>query len=148
MGKEYDFSGGVRGRASRRRVPAGASGGSARRGLSQEDALDEPLTRAQIQELRRRVADYKDPVRYIIVTGFGPKFALYYNVSDDVYVMNNPSGVTMFKRRSAALAVKRLLGPRTRVIRCMTRRRSGVRVPVLFRRKLAHRPKGRRKPAA
>lgn len=27
----------------------------------------------------------------------GPRFALYYNVSDDLYAMNDPSGGTLFK---------------------------------------------------
>ena len=56
------------------------------------------LSRAQIQELRRRVADVDDVTRYLLVSHVGPRFALYYNVSDDVYVMNDPRGATLFKR--------------------------------------------------
>jgi len=90
-----------------------------------------PLSKAQLRELRRRVADFKDPARYLIVAGMGPGFALYYNVADDVYAMNDPCHATLFKRRKHALAVKGSLGRGTRVIRCATRRRNGMRVPVV-----------------
>ena len=53
------------------------------------DAFDEELTPAQMQELRRRVADVDDVTRYLLVSQIGPRFALYYNVADDVYVMND-----------------------------------------------------------
>jgi hypothetical protein len=84
-----------------------------------------------MRELQKRVADLEDPTRYLVVTGFGPRFVLYYNVCDDVYAMNEPSGGTLFKRRAAALAIKRLLGRKVRVVRCTTKRRRGIRVPVL-----------------
>src|SRR3990172_2347322 len=128
MRKEYDFSSGVRGSVSGggqiirpRKVKAG-------RTISDDDA---PLSETQIRDLRRRMADLKDPVRYLIVAEMGPRFALYYNVADDVYAMNDPAHATLFKRRAAALAVRRLLGRGTRVIQCTTRRRKGLRVPVL-----------------
>lgn len=89
------------------------------------------LSKTQLRELDRRIADSKDPVRYLIEGGFGPKFRLYYNVTDDVYAMNNPAGATLFKRRKAALAVQKLLGARTRLLRCTTRRRMGQLIPVL-----------------
>ena len=106
---------------------------SSRTGVSRwrDEGAAEPLTRSQVRELRRRIADLEDPFRYLIVAGFGPRFTLYYNVSENMYAMNNPSGGTLFKQRSAALAVKRLLGSTARIIRCTTRRRHGVRVPVL-----------------
>ena len=133
MRKEYDFSGGVRGRYSRRgrirveRRPTGEK-------LAREDFDDEPLTRAQVRELRRRAADLDNPFRYLLVSRFGRRFALYYNVSDDFYAMNEPRSATLFKRRKAALAVKQLLGPRIRVLRCATKRENGVRVPALGKR--------------
>ena len=128
MRKEYDFSGGVRGSVSgggRIRKPRKVKAG---RTISDDDA---PLSEAQIRELRCRMADLKDPVRYLIVAEMGPRFALYYNVADDVYAMNDPAHATLFKRRAAALAVRRLLGRGTHVIQCTTRRRKGLRVPVL-----------------
>ena len=128
MKKEHGFSGGVRGSVSGggriikpRKVKAG-------RTISDDDT---PLTKAQIRELRRRMADLKDPVRYLIVAQMGPRFALYYNVTDDLYGMNDLTYATLFKRRAAALAVRRLLGRGTRVIECTTKRRKGLRVPVL-----------------
>ena len=102
--------------------------GKAGRAIPDDEA---PLTKAEIRELRRRLADVRDPVRYLIVAEMGPRFALYYNLTDDVYAMNDPAHATLFKRRAAALAVRRLLGRGARVIRCTTKQRKGLRVPVL-----------------
>ncbi len=78
------------------------------------------------------MADARDPVRYLIVSDLGPRFKRYYNVSDHVYVMHEPAHGTLFKRRRAAVAVGKLLGPGKRILRCRTiRRADGVRVPVL-----------------
>lgn len=103
---------------------------------SARDADDDfELTKAQLRELDRRLADAKDPVRYLIEGGFGPKFRLYYNVTDDVYVMNDSVHATLFKRRNAAVAVQKLLSGGKRIIRCTTRRRKGQVIPVLPSRK-------------
>lgn len=77
------------------------------------------------------MADLDDARRYLLVSQMTPRFALYYNVSDDVYVMNDPRGATLFKRRTAALAVKALLGASIRLLRCKSTRVNGVQVPVL-----------------
>lgn len=106
-----------------RRQPPGAS-----------DDNYEPLTQAQVRELRRRAADLDNPVRYLLVSQFRPRFALYYNVSDDVYAMNDPRSATLFKRRRAALAVKQLLGPNIQVLHCTSKLANGVRVPILGKR--------------
>ena len=98
------------------------------------DADLPPLTRAQIRELKRRIDDMDDQVRYLLVSEFTPRFKLYYNVTDDMFVMNEPKGGTLFKRRKAALAVRRLLGSRVEILRCKSRRRDGVTVPVLPKR--------------
>lgn len=96
-----------------------------------ETTDDLPLTRAQIRELERSVADIRDPVRYLLASQLTPRFVLYYDVSEDTYVMNDPSGATLFKRHKAAVAVKRLLGGGLRIIRCTTRQRNGQRIPLL-----------------
>jgi hypothetical protein len=133
MRKEYDFSGGVRGRVVARGRGRRIGSDSVRRRVSRDDP-DDDLPPAQIRKLQRRVADLEDPIRYLLVSEMGPRFALYYNVSEDVYAMNDPRGATLFKRRNAALAVKRLLGRGIRVVRCNSKRVDGVRVPVLPRR--------------
>lgn len=134
MREEYDFSRGVRGRYSRRGRIRQVEPRSARGKLGREDFDDEPLTQAQVRELRRRAADLDSPIRYLLVSQFGRRFALYYNVSDDVYAMNDPRSGTLFKRRKAALAVKQLLGPGIQVLRCTTKRENGLRVPILGKR--------------
>ena len=128
--KEYDFSEGVRGRA-RVRSPKQRGAASRMAKSRQSDSIDDELTPSQIRELRRRMADFDDVTRYLLVSQMGPRFALYYNVSDDVYAMNNPRGATLFKRLEAALAVKALLGGSIRILRCKSRRVNGVRVPML-----------------
>ena len=130
MRKEYDFSRGVRGRV-RVRPPGERGAASDRTTYRESDAVDEELTPAQVQELRRRMADLDDATRYLLVSQMGPRFALYYSVSDDVYVMNDPRGATLFKRRKAALAVKALLGRSIRILRCKSKQVNGVQVPVL-----------------
>jgi len=97
----------------------------------ESDPVDDELTPTQIRELRRRKVDLDDITRYLLVSQMAPRFALYYNVSDDVYVMNDPRGGTLFKRRKAALAVKALLGGSIRILRCKSKRINGVRVPIL-----------------
>jgi hypothetical protein len=141
MRKEYDFSDSVRGRAWRRSRTKSIRRGDAGKKPTHHGTDDEPLSPAQIRLLQRRMTDVKNPIRYLLVSEIGLGFALYYNVSDDMYAMNDPSGATLFKRRIAALAVKRLLGAGIRVIRCTTRHRNGLRVPVLSgvkRRKKRH----------
>jgi hypothetical protein len=96
-----------------------------------DEATDWPLTPAQIREIRRRVADLDDPVRYLLVSHMGPRFVLYYNASDDLYAMNDPKGGTLFKQRKVAESVKRTLGKGVEIVECRTTRRKGVRVPVL-----------------
>jgi hypothetical protein len=93
--------------------------------------------------LKRRIKDYEDPTRYLLVSSFGPGFDLYYNVSEDVYTMNEPKDATLFKRREVGLAVLELLGAGNKIVKCTTRRVKGVRVPVLGKR--SKRVKGRKK---
>lgn len=104
---------------------------SVRQDAPADDTEDEPLSPGLIRHLRRQAADSRDPTRYLIVSRFGPRFALYYDVADDVYAMNDPQRGTLFKRRRTALAVRKLLGVRVQVVRCTTKLKDGKRVPVL-----------------
>ena len=81
------------------------------------------LTRAQMRELDRRVKDLDDRTRYLLVSSFSRRFALYYNVSDDTYVMNAPAHATLFKRRAAAQAIRQMLGGRIAIAQCRVDRR-------------------------
>jgi hypothetical protein len=112
MPRDHDFS-----RRSRGRHTPGHRGRPKPLGPL-DDTEDWPLTKAEIRELERRLTDTRDRTRYLLASNFGSRFALYYNVSGDMYGMNNPRYATLFKRRAAALAIKRLLGSGIQVLRC------------------------------
>lgn len=86
----------------------------------------EPLSRSQLRELRRRIRDVEDRTRYLLVSAFTRRFVLYYDVSNDTFAMNAPSSGTLFKRRTAAIAIQRLLRPGVEVVRCRADRRGRV----------------------
>ena len=71
---------------------------------------DSQLSPEWIRELKRRVKDSRDPVRYMLVSEFTRKFILYYDVKSDTYAMNDASRGTLFKRREIAESVKTHLG--------------------------------------
>jgi hypothetical protein len=85
----------MEGPKSRRREPPGSN--------------DEPLTREQLREIRRRVQDHDDPVRYMVVSRLLPNWKLWFDVESDCYCSDIDSG-TAFKRRDQAAAVLRALG--------------------------------------
>ncbi len=130
MTKEPRFSKRQPGAPSRAGVPRNRRGDDGCR-AEFDEAADWPLTPAQIREIKRRVVDLDDPIRYLLVSRVGPRFSLYYNVSDDLYAMNDPSGATLFKRRKAAESIKRTLGRGVDILECHTRKRKGVRVAIL-----------------
>src|SRR5262245_653759 len=77
---------------------------------SKEDVEDHRLSPEWIRELKRRVKDSRDPVRYMLVSEFSRKFILYYDVTTNTFAMNDPSRGTLFKRREIAESVKTHLG--------------------------------------
>ena len=79
---------------------------------------DWELSKAQIREIERRVRDIDDPRRFVLASEFLPSFVLYYDVSDNVYVMNDLSAATVFKKKAAA-AIKDLLGKGVRIVECL-----------------------------
>lgn len=107
------------GRTGRSNTKVSKSKTKATPDLTDEDF--EPLSPAQITELERRVRDSRDPIRYMLVSEFSRRFILYYNVSDDVYAMNDPGGGTLFKRLKTAASVKRLLGKGTSIVKYTTK---------------------------
>jgi len=56
----------------------------------------------------------------MLVSEFTRRFNLYYDVSSDTFVMNHPSGGTLFKRREAAERVKKLLGRGISIVKYTT----------------------------
>lgn len=81
-------------------------------------ADDWQLSKSQLRELERRIRDMEDPRRWVLASEFLPTFVLYYEVSENVYVMNDLQAATSFKDRKIAVAVKKLLGKDIRVVEC------------------------------
>ena len=82
---------------------------AARMAKETEDDDFPPLTKAQIAELKRRVAEMDDPTRYLVVSAFSNRFALYYDVESNCYTHNRPEGATAFKSLDVAKAVLKAL---------------------------------------
>jgi hypothetical protein len=70
----------------------------------------------------------EDPKRFFLASVFTPSFVLYYNVADDVYVMNNPAHATVFKRRAIAEAVRRHLGEKIVLLEARKRKAGEVKL--------------------
>lgn len=85
------------------------------------DCEDEPLSKEWIKEIKRRVREAEDPIRYLIASEFSRRFVLYYNVPSDSFVMNSPEHGTQFKRREMAERVKRLLGKHHTLVKFTTK---------------------------
>jgi hypothetical protein len=91
----------------KRRVSSAKTSG---RASLKEDVEDHQLSPEWIRELKRRVKDSRDPVRYMLVSEFSRRFILYCDVTTDTYAMNDASRGTLFKRREVAESVKAHLG--------------------------------------
>jgi len=67
---------------------------------------DDELSPEFIKELRRRIADSKDPVRYVIYSNMtdSGSWRLWLDVSGDMYGMSIDQA-TLFKRKPVAQAV-------------------------------------------
>src|SRR5262245_29066072 len=75
-----------------------------------EDVEDHRLSPEWIRELKRRVKNSRDPVRYMLVSEFSQKFIVYFDVGTHTFAMNDASRGTLFKRREVAESVKAHLG--------------------------------------
>jgi len=69
---------------------------------------EDDLSPEFLLELRRRIADSKDPVRYAVFSNVAdrPRWRFWLDVSDDVYGMSIDQA-TLFKREHVARAVAR-----------------------------------------
>ena len=84
--------------------------------------------------LSRRIQYLEDRTRYLVVSSLAKRFDLYYDVKEDVFAWKEPTGGTVFKRRSMAAAVARLLGARIEIVRCKVDKKGllvkrSVRIP-------------------
>ena len=99
------------------RVSSAKTSGRTARKARDASNDDSGLSPKWIRELKRRVKDSRDPIRYMLISEFTRKFILYYDVTSDTYVMNDPSRGTLFKRREAAESVRALLGKGVAIVR-------------------------------
>ncbi|MGB5104026.1 MAG: hypothetical protein WBO04_12025 [Steroidobacteraceae bacterium] len=108
---------------------------------SAEGAADETeLTAAERRALDREIEDLDDPVRYLLASGLVPGFTLYYVLADDTWILNDPRGATLFKRREAARSIRDLLRPGVAVVPCKVDRRGQVVLKSLAGRKVGRTP--------
>jgi hypothetical protein len=91
-------------------------------------AAEPKLSPEWIREIDRRARESRDPVRYALASEFGRKFILYYDASEDVFVMNSPEKATLFKLRKAAERVSSLLCPGIRIVKFTTAGGSLIRL--------------------
>lgn len=70
-----------------------------------EDEVDD-LTPEEIQELKRRMADFKNPVRYVVYSQMLPKrrWLLFLDISSDTYC-DQLDTATLFKQKHVAHAI-------------------------------------------
>jgi hypothetical protein len=118
------------------------------RSVRSEASADDPfpLTKPQIRELQRRLRDADDRTRYLLVSSLAPGCTLYYDVTSDNYVMNEPARATLFKRRPGAVAIQSTLGAGVTIVRCRVDA-SDALVPSSLPARCARRPR-RGKPRA
>jgi len=89
-----------------------------------------------MRELDRRSKDADDRTRFLLASVFTPRFALCYEISEDVFVMNDPAAATLFKRERAARAIKTQLGGRITLMRCRVDSRGNLVLPSISRREI------------
>jgi hypothetical protein len=82
---------------------------------------DEPLSPEWVKEIKRRVRDAGNPIRFVIASALSPRFVSYYNVTTDTFVVNRPEDGTLFKRREIAERVAEILGERHEVVKFTTK---------------------------
>lgn len=70
------------------------------------DEQDVELTQDQIHELKRKIKDHENPVRYVIYSEIIPngRWRLFLNISDDTWC-DDINTATLFKREHIAKAV-------------------------------------------
>lgn len=103
-------------------------------------AAEPELTAAERRELDRQIKDLDDPGRYLLASGLVPGFTLYYVLADDTYILNDPRGATLFKRREAAQRIKDLLRPGVAVVPCKVDRHGQLVLKSLAGRKVGRAP--------
>jgi hypothetical protein len=92
----------------------------------------DPLSKRQIERLKKQIADSKDPTRYVIVSPMLRDWCFFYLPADAVYLVNRIEPGCFFKRKAEAQAVAKLLNgskrkKNTQVI-AVRKTKNGVRI--------------------
>ena len=95
---------------------------SASKVVRQVDDGDVSLSPEWAREVKKRVRDIENPIRYIITSALSRRFVFYYNVSTDTFVVNNPEEGTLFKRREFAERLAEILGKGHTIVKFTTRK--------------------------
>lgn len=100
-----------------------------------------PLTAAQHRQLEAQIRYMKDRSRFLLVSTIGGRIVLYYDVTSDTYVMDDPRSATLFKRRAVAAAVMRCLGKGIEVRACKVDRADNLIVSSIAKSASRKRPR-------
>lgn len=73
-----------------------------------------PLSRGAVAELRRRMKDIEDPMRFVIASVWTRKHVTFYDVGEGVYSLSDITPTCLFRRRAHAETIAKLLDGRKR----------------------------------
>ena len=97
----------------------------------QELRAEPRISRKQVDELGRRMRDFQNPDRFVVVSSFLARWALVYDPTADTYCHHHISDGCLLKNRRVAEAIAKTLGDRTRkcdhVVLAVERTRAGFR---------------------
>ena len=92
----------------------------------------DPLSKRQIQRLKKQIADSNDPTRYVIVSPMLRDWCFFYLPADAVYLVNRIEPGCFFKRKSEAQAVAKVLNggkrKKTAQVIAVRKTKQGVRI--------------------
>jgi hypothetical protein len=92
----------------------GATAIAAAKKVVDEIRAEPKLHRKDAAELERRLRDMRDPVRYVVVSSFSAKWAMVYDVAENVYCHQHIAGGCLIKDRRVAAVIARSLDDKAR----------------------------------
>lgn len=92
----------------------GAAAVAAAEKEAEEVRLEPRLKREDVAELNRRLREMRDPVRYVVVSSFGSRWATVYDPTENVYCHQHVCDGCLIKDRRIAEAIASSLDERVR----------------------------------